>query len=196
MASCGPAISGGRRVQVYPMNPIYRSEDAVEVWASLRVEANYSSDLTQTTGDTFGYGSLHHLTLNRTAQGWQVVGDDCEESDLCGYLSGAAPPPSRRRTSSPPSRIIWTYGPPSWPGEPRCPRRAAPPPLREDAQALAEAAVDEYAVIYDVQCRPAYFAPMQQSGETVQVTLREILRVDHLRQGVIAATRTSVDHPP
>mgnify|MGYP000588665790 CR=1 FL=1 len=70
------------------MNPIYRSEDAVEVWASLRVEANYSSDLTQTTGDTFGYGSLHHLTLNRTAQGWQVVGDDCEESDLCGYLSG------------------------------------------------------------------------------------------------------------
>ena len=50
------------------------------------------------------------------------------------------------------------------------------------------------AVIYDVQCRPAYFAPMQQSGETVQVTLREILRVDHLRQGVIAATRTSVDH--
>lgn len=67
-------------------------------------------------------------------------------------------------------------------------------PLREDAQALAEAAVDEYAVIYDVQCRPAYFAPMQQSGETVQVTLREILRVDHLRQGVIAATRTSVDH--
>jgi len=54
--------------------------------------------------------------------------------------------------------------------------------------------VDEYAVIYDVQCRPAYFAPIQQSGETVQVTLREILRVDHLRQGVIAATRTSVDH--
>ena len=69
-----------------------------------------------------------------------------------------------------------------------------PAPLREDAQALAETAVDEYAVIYDVQCRPAYFAPMQQSGETVQVTLREILRVDHLRQGVIAATRTSVDH--
>ena len=67
-------------------------------------------------------------------------------------------------------------------------------PLREDAQALAETAVDEYAVIYDVQCRPAYFAPIQQSGETVQVTLREILRVDHLRQGVIAATRTSVDH--
>lgn len=67
-------------------------------------------------------------------------------------------------------------------------------PTAEDAQALAEAAVDEYAVIYDVQCRPAYFAPMQQSGETVQVTLREILRVDHLRQGVIAATRTSVDH--
>lgn len=81
-------IWGEQRVQVYPMNPIYRSEDAVEVWASLRVEANYSSDLTQTTGDTFGYGSLHHLTLNRTAQGWQVVGDDCEESDLCGYLSG------------------------------------------------------------------------------------------------------------
>ena len=67
-------IWGEQRVQVYPMNPIYRSEDAVEVWASLRVEANYSSDLTQTTGDTFGYGSLHHLTLNRTAQGWQVVG--------------------------------------------------------------------------------------------------------------------------
>ncbi len=44
------------------MNPIYRSEDAVEVWVSFRVEANYSSDLTQTTGDTFGYGSLHHLT--------------------------------------------------------------------------------------------------------------------------------------
>ncbi len=44
-------------------------------------------------------------------------------------------------------------------------------PLREDAQALAETAVDEYAVIYDVQCRPAYFAPMQQSGEAVQVTL-------------------------
>ena len=82
-------IWGEQRVQVYPMNPIYRSEDAVEVWASLRVEANYSSDLTQTTGDTFGYGSLHHLTLNRTAQGWQVVGDDCEESDLCGYLSGS-----------------------------------------------------------------------------------------------------------
>ena len=81
-------IWGEQRVQVYPMNPIYRSEDAVEVWASLRVEANYSSDLTQTTGDTFGYGSLHHLTLNRTAQGWQVVGDDYEESDLCGYLSG------------------------------------------------------------------------------------------------------------
>uniref|UniRef100_UPI003AB38631 hypothetical protein n=1 Tax=Alistipes sp. TaxID=1872444 RepID=UPI003AB38631 len=67
-------------------------------------------------------------------------------------------------------------------------------PLREDAQALAETAVDEYAVIYDVQCRPAYFARMQQSGAAVQVTLREILRVDHLRQGVIAATRTSVDH--
>ena len=32
------------------------------------------------------------------------------------------------------------------------------------------------------------------AGEAVQVTLREILRVDHLRQGVIAATRTSVDH--
>lgn len=76
---------------------------------------------------------------------------------------------------------------------PRCPDRCTAP-LREDAQALAETAVDEYAVIYDVQCRPAYFAPMQQSGETVQVTLREILRVDHLRQGVIAATRTSVDH--
>ena len=39
-------ILGEQRVQVYPMNPIYRSEDAVEVWASLRVEANYSSDLT------------------------------------------------------------------------------------------------------------------------------------------------------
>lgn len=38
------------------------------------------------------------------------------------------------------------------------------------------------------------YTTMQQSGETVQVTLREILRVDHLRQGVIAATRTSVDH--
>ena len=110
-------IWGEQRVQVYPMNPIYRSEDTVEVWASLRVEANYSSDLTQTTGDTFGYGSLHHLTLNRTAQGWQVVGDDCE-----------APPPSRRRTSSPPSRIIWTCGPPSWPGEPPLPRIAAPLP--------------------------------------------------------------------
>ena len=30
-------IWGEQRVQVYPMNPIYRSEDAVEVWASLRV---------------------------------------------------------------------------------------------------------------------------------------------------------------
>ena len=195
MASCGPAISGGeQRVQVYPMNPIYRSEDAVEVWASLRVEANYSSDLTQTTGDTFGYGSLHHLTLNRTAQGWQVVGDDCEESDLCGYLSGCG-------TASLPSEDILAaiqnyldLRAAVMAGRtPAAPDRCTAP-LREDAQALAEAAVDEYAVIYDVQCRPAYFAPMQQSGEAVQVTLREILRVDHLRQGVIAATRTSVDH--
>ena len=187
-------IWGEQRVQVYPMNPIYRSEDAVEVWASLRVEANYSSDLAQTTGDTFGYGSLHHLTLNRTAQGWQVVGDDCEESDLCGYLSGCG-------TASLPSEDILA-GIQNYldlraavmagrtPAAPAC----CTAPLREDAQALAEAAVDEYAVIYDVQCRPAYFAPMQQSGETVQVTFREILRVDHLRQGVIAATRTSVDH--
>ena len=187
-------IWGEQRVQVYPMNPIYRSEDAVEVWASLRVEANYSSDLTQTTGDTFGYGSLHHLTLNRTAQGWQVVGDDCEESDLCGYLSGCG-------TASLPSEDILAaiqnyldLRAAVMAGRtPAAPDRCTAP-LREDAQALAEAAVDEYAVIYDVQCRPAYFAPMQQSGETVQVTLREILRVDHLRQGVIAATRTSVDH--
>ena len=28
-------IWGEQRVQVYPMNPIYRSEDAVEVWACL-----------------------------------------------------------------------------------------------------------------------------------------------------------------
>lgn len=187
-------IWGEQRVQVYPMNPIYRSEDAVEVWASLRVEANYSSDLTQTTGDTFGYGSLHHLTLNRTAQGWQVVGDDCEESDLCGYLSGCG-------TASLPSEDILAaiqnyldLRAAVMAGRtPAAPDRCTAP-LREDAQALAEAAVDEYAVIYDVQCRPAYFTPMQQSGETVQVTFREILRVDHLRQGVIAATRTSVDH--
>lgn len=86
-------IWGEQRVQVYPMNPIYRSEDAVEVWASLRVEANYSSDLTQTTGDTFGYGSLHHLTLNRTAQGWQVVGDDFARSPICAAISAAAAPP-------------------------------------------------------------------------------------------------------
>lgn len=187
-------IWGEQRVQVYPMNPIYRSEDAVEVWASLRVEANYSSDLTKTTGDTFGYGSLHHLTLNRTAQGWQVVGDDCEESDLCGYLSGCG-------TASLPSEDILAaiqnyldLRAAVMAGRtPAAPDRCTAP-LREDAQALAETAVDEYAVIYDVQCRPAYFAPMQQSGETVQVTLREILRVDHLWQGVIAATRTSVDH--
>lgn len=137
-------IWGEQRVQVYPMNPIYRSEDAVEVWASLRVEANYSSDLTQTTSDTFGYGSLHHLTLNRTAQGWQVVGDDCEESDLCGYLSGCG-------TASLPSEdilaAIQNYldlraavmaG--RTPAAPAC----CTAPLREDAQALAEAAVDEY----------------------------------------------------
>lgn len=158
------------------------------------MEANYSSDLTQTTGDTFGYGSLHHLTLNRTAQGCQVVGDDCEESDLCGYLSGCG-------TASLPSEDILAaiqnyldLRAAVMAGRtPAAPDRCTAP-LREDAQALAETAVDEYAVIYDVQCRPAYFAPMQQSGETVQVTLREILRVDHLRQGVIAATRTSVDH--
>ena len=132
-------IWGEQRVQVYPMNPIYRSEDAVEVWASLRVEANYSSDLTQTTGDTFGYGSLHHLTLNRTAQGWQVVGDDYEESDLCGYLSGCG-------TASLPSEDILAaiqnyldLRAAVMAGRtPAAPDRCTAP-LREDAQALAEA---------------------------------------------------------
>ncbi len=85
-------------------------------------EANYSSDLTQTTGDTFGYGSLHHLTLNRAppkAGRWWAT---TARSPICAAISAAAaPPPSRRRTSSPPSGIIWTCGPPSWPGEPRCP---------------------------------------------------------------------------
>lgn len=187
-------IWGEQRVQVYPMTPIYRSDDTVEVWASLRVEANYSSDLTQTTGDTFGYGSLHHLTLNRTAQSWQVVGDDCEESDLCGYLSGCG------TASLPPEDILAAIR--SYldlragvmagrtPADPACCTDA----LQADAQALAEAAVGEYGTIYDVQGRPAYFAPMQQNDETVQVTLREVLRVDHLRQGSIAATLTSVEH--
>lgn len=123
-----------------------------------------------------------------------MVGDDCEESDLCGYLSGCG-------TASLPSEDILAairnyldLRAAVMAGRtPAAPDRCTAP-LREDAQALAETAVDEYAVIYDVQCRPAYFVPMQQSGETVQVTLREILRVDHLRQGVIAATRTSVDH--
>lgn len=49
----------------------------------------------------------------------------------------------------------------------------------------------------DEALRRAPFQPVitcEMAGEAVQVTLREILRVDHLRQGVIAATRTSVDH--
>lgn len=49
----------------------------------------------------------------------------------------------------------------------------------------------------DEALRRGAFQPVitcELAGETVQVTLREILRVDHLRQGVITATRTSVDH--
>lgn len=49
----------------------------------------------------------------------------------------------------------------------------------------------------DEALRRAPFQPVitcELAGEAVQVTLREILRVDHLRQGVIAATRTSVEH--
>ena len=91
-------IWGEQRVQVYPMNPIYRSEDAVEVWASLRVEANYSSDLTQTTGDTFGY-----LSGCGTAS---LPSEDILAA-IQNYLD---------------------LRPPSWPGEPPLPRIAAPLP--------------------------------------------------------------------
>ena len=130
------------------------------------------------------------------AQGWQVVGDDCEESDLCGYLGGCG-------TASLPSEDILAairnyldLRAAVMARRTPLPRIAAPLPCGRMHRLWRR---PPWTSTRHLRCTvppPPTLPPMQQSGETVQVTLSGDPTGGSPTAGRHRRTRTSVDHTP